>query len=792
MSAASPVIAPAATRNPLADETLVAGGGGDSTVHGGAGDDLIYSAGSPVYLDGGRGDDSLLGGPGDDFLGDGDGNDWLDGGAGNDVLSVLGFGDITVRGGAGNDSISVVESGPYRRDQPDHGAVQVGGGAGDDRIDVYLSSAGNYAVTASGGAGADLYRLSLNNWSEAQTEPIGSFVITDFVGDRIDVSVLLDWADSRHGAWQGGNPFDPALGLLRLRASGADTALQFDADGSAGPLGWQTVVTFAGLTPASLHAANFVGGYAPDGSAPLALLRTGSGHADSLIGGGAADTLDGGRGDDSLAGGGGADLLLGGAGSGADSLRGEAGADTLDGGAGADTLDGGSGADWLRGGAGADSLSGGSGSDRLEGGSGSDRLDSAGGGSDSLLGGAGDDWLDLQAHDGARLVADGGAGADVLLLGIDDGSADGTLLARGGSGSDLFVPGRAGHCTVADFAAGAGGDRIDVRYLVGDAGASDGGNPFAAGIGLLRLLQHGNDCLLQWDEDGAAGSQFGWKTVLQLRGVDAADLTGANFVGAIAPDGSAAPVLDQTGAAGADSLRGGYAGDLLRGGAGNDSLDGDAGADRLEGGSGNDRLDGAAGADTLLGGAGADTLDGGSGSDRLDGGAGDDWLDSFASGDRDSLFGGSGQDRFRISADNGARVQASGGAGDDRFEVSLTGSAEAVLSGGAGADRFAPLGAGHTPMQLVIADFDPGRDRFDYTSLMASSAALGYYDGGDPLSPEQGFLRWVQRGTASVVQFDPDGAAGAGYGWIDCATLLGVAADELGVSDFELAPSLYW
>lgn len=67
-------------------------------------------------------------------------------------------------------------------------------------------------------------------------------------------------------------------------------------------------------------------------------------------------------------------------------------------------------------------------------------------------------------------------------------------------------------------------------------------------------------------------------------------------------------------------------GAIVRGGADGDSLLGTAQADRIAGYAGDDLLRGRNGSDRLAGGAGGDTLKGGNGDDRLLGGAGNDVL----------------------------------------------------------------------------------------------------------------------------------------------------------------------
>lgn len=77
-----------------------------------------------------------------------------------------------------------------------------------------------------------------------------------------------------------------------------------------------------------------------------------------------------------------------------------------------------------------------------------------------------------------------------------------------------------------------------------------------------------------------------------------------------------------------------------------DYIDGGDGNDYLDGNPGNDMLNGGAGNDTLLGWTGNDNLLGGSGDDWLEGEAGNDTLNGGASGFRDVLAGGDGNDAY--------------------------------------------------------------------------------------------------------------------------------------------------
>ena len=123
-----------------------------------------------------------------------------------------------------------------------------------------------------------------------------------------------------------------------------------------------------------------------------------------------------------------------------------------------------------------------------------------------------------------------------------------------------------------------------LNFSATDGRGFEGGNPFNASAGYLKLTQDGTNTLLQYDADGAAGSAYTWQTALVLQGVLSSTLTAANFVGAIPPDGSAVPGLVLSGTDSSDSLEGSHFNDTISGGAGSDTITGSGGADSISGG----------------------------------------------------------------------------------------------------------------------------------------------------------------------------------------------------------------
>jgi Ca2+-binding RTX toxin-like protein len=451
---------------------------------------------------------------------------------------------------------------------------------------------------------------------------------------------------------------------------------------------------------------------------------------DDLISGlGDDDHLDGGGGNDTLAGGNENDFLVGNFGN--DSISGDFGNDTLLGGVGDDTLVGGDGDDYLR-----DNETG----------------------VNILLGGQGNDWFDVGIVGGTVVVntATGGAGQDTYFLG---GTSFGSTL----------------DFSVTDFAVGpTERDRLDVDPLLAGFQGYTGGNPFA--LGYLRLLQSGDDTLLQADHDGpddGIGSEDGWVTQLTLKDAHPSQITAANFVGGIPPDGSEVPGDSVAGSAQADTLIGGFFNDTISGLGGNDRLEGKGGDDRLSGEGGNDVLLGSFGDDTLLGGDGDDSFfvlrhvfieeGDGRGDDRL--------------------IGGAGNDRF---ADNFGNNVLEGGEGDDLFHSAARGAAGdgTIATGGSGRDTYAmrlPDTGMEAATDYIVTDFAAGGggDLLDFRKLLVISADGNHYTGGNPFSAGNGFLRFTQSGSDTLVQWDRDGAAGATHDWATQLTLQGVLPGQI-------------
>jgi Ca2+-binding RTX toxin-like protein len=230
------------------------------------------------------------------------------------------------------------------------------------------------------------------------------------------------------------------------------------------------------------------------------------------------------------------------------------------------------------------------------------------------------------------LVADGGAGADVLssfarsqLVGR--GGNDRLTGARyivGGSGDDVlrgsgradFLDGGPGHDAITG---GGGSDIIDPGRGDDAVDAGNGAHDF------LSYLFVPGPVIVNLRTGVATGA--GMDTITGVEGV-AGSRRGDLLIG----DGNANRLLGVQGA------------DVIRGGPGADNLNGEGGEPFSRS---PDRLYGGPGDDVLRGDHGHDLLDGGLGRDRLFAGPGDDFLRS-RDGRQDIVSGQRGQDRARV------------------------------------------------------------------------------------------------------------------------------------------------
>jgi VCBS repeat-containing protein len=685
------------------------------------------TAGPDVH-NGSRGHDKLSGGAGVDMLSGGEGNDQLEGGAEGDTLI----------GGDGDDTFSDTS-----------GANSQDGGAGDDRFK--LVSSGNGVDTLTGGSGRDFYELT--NTTIRFNQAHVADVITDFAtGPEGDVLQLGSALASLTGYADGQNPFQ--TGHLRLVADGSDTLLQLDVDGTGSARGFVTMVRLQNVTPGQLTIDNFDPSYAPNG-----VGYTVSGTIFD-------DVLTGTRSDDSLSGGFGKDTLNGGAGN--DILFGEQGDDKLVGGAGQDMMNGGVGNDELDGSDGDDIGYGEEGNDSFV----------SGGGNDIYYGGAGNDTFNDAAGSNQHYGEEGDDKFNNLGLGSE------TDIVSGGSGRDTFdfdalaivnTPNTYTPDIVTDFEAGPAGDILDYQGVLARlTGYTTGQNPFTTGH--LRFVQQGDDALFQVDLDGP-GTGHEYRTLAVFQNLNVADLVPQNFSPQFGLSGVG---LTITGTEGADTLTGGSDADTISGLGGSDTIRGQGGHDVIDGGLGSDNIEGNDGNDQIDGGGDDDTIDGGSGNDALMGGAGQDTL--RGSTGNDTLIGGDGNDTLIDT--QGSNV-FNGGDGNDRLESVSQNDAFDSFTGGTGRDTF-KLDADPTAAVVVdtITDFESGAggDVLEITETLAN--LTGYVNGSNPFTA--GFMRLVQDGADTLVQFDAD-SVGTDDTWQTVVRLQNVDASTLTADNFSPA-----
>lgn len=273
------------------------GTAGNDSLTGGSGNDL---------LSGLAGNDTLRGADGDDSLFGDEGDDQLDGGAGNDLGIDL-AGRNTLAGGDGDDTLSsaafsLLDGGAGQDFIASAGYATILGGGGDDTINA---GAGDLITT---GSGADTIVLPA---SFVRTDPNTSILITltDFTagdaGDRLNFGGLLSGPSTT--GYQGGNPFG-TVGYLHLRQDGADTVVEWDANGGGNE--FAAVVRLQGVGAGALTAINL--GLTVNGGTDQGQTIFAATVGATLTGGVANDTLVGSAGDDWLNGGLGADKMFGG------------------------------------------------------------------------------------------------------------------------------------------------------------------------------------------------------------------------------------------------------------------------------------------------------------------------------------------------------------------------------------------------------------------------------------------------------------------------------------------------
>jgi len=516
-------------------------------------------------LDGGTGADTMDGGPGNDTY-------VLDN-AGDTVTEVDGEGLDTVQSSVSYTLGSFVENLTLTRTQNLNGtgnalANILSGNAGNNVLrgetgnDKLIGGPGN--DTLWGGSGRDTFVLDADANALTNKDTVKDFE------QAIDVIDYYGLLRNLTPMYSGSNPF--AGGFLTLQASGVDTLLSFDADGSAGPLIKSTVVAvLQGVSPAVFSEANFYPAYSPSKVAAT---------SQSVIGGAGDDDLMGGIGNDTIQGG--------------------AGNDTIAGGLGADSLDGGPGADLYM-------ILLATEHPQAE-------IHDSGTGIDELR------YADTQA--GTLTLFAGDSGIERVVVGTGTAaSANSTATTAlnvnaAAVGNALWIVGNAGANTLTGTAfadtldGGAGADKLvggagNDLYLV-DLDASG-----AMRDTVLESLNSGFDTVeLQGDLVNTSLASLTLGANLEaldasLTTINASNLPSLLVLNTAFPYLPVSPSTTLPGV-GLLNLSGNALNNLLSGNAANNRLNGAAGNDTLAGGAGNDTLVGGAGNDVLVGGTGAD------------------------------------------------------------------------------------------------------------------------------------------------------------------------------------------
>jgi Ca2+-binding RTX toxin-like protein len=362
-------------------------------------------------------------------------------------------------------------------------------------------------------------------------------------------------------------------------------------------------------------------------------------------------------------------------------------------------------------------------------------------GNDTILLNGGANLIDGQGGDD---TLNGGAGNDTIL----GGDGNDTILYNLGNGADTVDGGADTDTLVINGA--AGGQSLSVVFdgtrLTTVAGGA------ISNVELVTLnMQGGTDTL-------------SYSTTTANVTVNLATGTGSGFV-------SIANVENVIGGSGNDVFTSGTGANIFQGGGGNDRFVAtlNDGNDRFEGGAGSNTLDFSAitanavvtagsatsaqtGNDQLadiqnfIGGTGNDTITFGAGVNNVNGGGGNDVISTGAG--NDIIFGGAGNDTI------------SGGTGND------------TMDGGAGTDVF-----------LFTTNF--GNDTI---------AGFDFNPGGGGGGPGQDFLRLNPAlgitaanfaANVSIAQSGADTLITIGGNTI---TLLGVAANQINVTDFQFGP----
>ncbi len=158
-----------------------------------------------------------------------------------------------------------------------------------------------------------------------------------------------------------------------------------------------------------------------------------------------------------------------------------------------------------------------------------------------------------------------------------------------------------------------------------------------------------------------------------------------------------------------------------------------------------------------IGGSGNDVLIGNSAANYLAGGAGNDTL-SAAVGN-DTLIGGDGDDVFLLSLEDGSAFDLTGGLGRDTYRFDSVN----LLTGTRAVQDFNTAALG---------------DQIDLEKPLIASMSFGYTT-GNPFEVSLGYLKLVQSGSDTLLQWDKDGASKTAFSAQTLLTLKNIAPSSL-------------
>ncbi|WP_010142327.1 Hint domain-containing protein [Oceanicola sp. S124] len=716
------------------DDDIVLAGGGSDSVLSGAGDDEVYA---------GSGHDTVEAGSGDDMVSGGTGNDDLYGGSGNDVI----YGDT----GAASDGVREDFDWDKLRDY-------YGNSINDgEKIYNQIQDTGQVNVTFStshtNGSPQTSYRDDVQNIDGVRPEDGGSVDSTSgmlsyldqkgesatytfkFSAEVDDVSFRINDIDLSSKVII--RAYDADGNLVEIDVDAGSKVIATDEDSAGGTetllsgVPYSDYATNAGQTsalvtiPGPVTKIEIVHTQVASGTAGILMTDMSYDVTPDYVDGSQTTSSDGN-----------------------DEISGGSGDDTVFGEGGDDTITDGAGADLSYGGADRDTFIGASVGDHVDGGESGDDYDT----------------LDLRGLKVTVEQASGDDEAGTVTFYDDENNVTGTMTYENienvltdpnppNPTSDGIVMGTTGDDSIdTAYDGDPDGDFVDNddAIIVGDSGDDDviharsGDDTVAAGEGSDEVY------------GGAGNDSIGTGSASQA--LDHETFDGIPYE---TGDDQRDDLDWVDGGSGDDTISTGDDADTIFGGTGHDSIDGGIDDDLIYGGAGNDTIDGTQ-TDSNLGSLGNDEIWGGSGDDSIVAGmdlfsdySGDDpnlpySFDPSATSDpnpydeRDTVYGGSGNDTI-LTGDDADLIH--GGSGEDLIYGGID---DDTIIGEMGADV---IFGGHG------SDSIQGNSGDDVIDASASTSGMLYSnepDATDPLPGNDKDTVSGGRGDDSIITGDDD------------------------------------